>query len=217
MKSIGLLLIVLGLAVGAVSFILFGTSVTRAMAARQVASIPLTLNHQTITDPVTLDTDRFGQVSIYLDIQGDSVHEETRFDETEYKLRYRFPVRYEVSDRNDQVLISETTTASWDSGGIRTGSGQNIDIAGGTAAKTHHFGKFKPPANGQVRVKVTVESDNTYGAKARMVELRLHDNVSKQAGRVAGAFMACCSGPALVLAGLVILIMGLVGVGGKRR
>ena len=209
MRLTGLIILLLGLALMVVSFALFGTSLVRVFQARQVAQAPMQVGVETATGIITLSTDRLGQVSVYLDVHSGSVRVDNSFDDTDYQLQYRFPVRYEVLDVNGQVLLSEQTAVAWDQG-MKTSWGSNVTSTGGTESGTHDLKKFKPPPDGQVQVKITLDPDQTYGAKVQSAELRVYDQVSKHAGRVVSAFFACCSGPVLFFAGLVILIIGLV-------
>lgn len=214
MKRLGLALILLGLVLTGVSALLFGGSIYRAFNSRQVAAIPIEAGGDVQSDAMTLDRSRLAQVSLALDVQSDSVQEETQFDEREYNLRYRFPLKVEVFDEAGELVHGESVVADWD-GGFRSTSSSHVTDQGGRIVVRHHFGKFEPPATGVIRVHAELGEDTVYDARAESAQVIVYDNVTQQGPWVFGAFAGCCSGPLLVVVGAVLLFVGLVS-GNKR-
>jgi hypothetical protein len=196
------------------SVALFGFSIIRTFKARQAGSVPIELGVQKTTDIIEVDTGKLVRIAVRANIQGYSVQEETEFGETEYKLRYDFPVSYRVSDEKGAVIFSETTRMNWDTG-CGHYSRDDVTSAGGAMSAEQPFDKFEVPPPGKVKVEVRVDPDTRHQAQARSLQLIVYDNVSSHAARIRAGLIMLLLGPPLVISGGIVFIIGLASR--KRR
>ena len=202
-------LAILGVLLFAGSLALFGVSILRGTQAREVADVSLELGESTTTAPIRVETDRLAQVTVRGTVRGDSVQEKREFDETEYELRFSFPVSYSVLDSNGAVIHSQRTTVAWNSGS-RTYSGWQVTSAGGYVHAEYWFEKFQVPPPGEIRVEVRLDPDSRYGATIEEPTLRVYDRVSRHSGRVFGGLALFLLGPAIALVGCILFIVGMM-------
>lgn len=213
MVKAGVALIVLGVAGIVVSIVLFASSVSRALEARQAASIPIAVGKETTTGVIQVDTDRLCQIAVQIDVQSDSVQEkrdEQRDGKLQYALRYEFPARYTVLDENGKTIHEESAKVSWHGSGTRLTTFSEVNARGGRATVEQSLEKFEVPTPGKIRVRVLLGPDKVYQAKAKDVHLNVYDNVSPQAGRLIGGCGLICASPALVLLGVVLTVVGVM-------
>lgn len=215
MKKIGCGIAVLGILLVVGSFALFGMSITRAIEANQAASIPITVGEEVTTDVIDVDTSRLCQVTLAVDVRTESVQEKEDDamrepgDPPEFEARYDFPFRYTVLDADGNTIFSGSDHIAWDRG-MRSNSGRNVDATGGTVSVEHMYDKFPVPPPGRIRIRIEVDPDTTYEARAESVTLNVYDNVSKQGASVFGGFASMCAGPILVFIGIVVFVVGLL-------
>lgn len=220
MKKFGCAIAVLGLLLMIGSIALFGTSISRAFEAKQVASIPITVGEEVTTEVIEVNTARLCQVTLEVDVTTESVQEDDDDpmrepgDPPKFEARYNFPFRYVVLNEEGDTIFSGADDVAWDRG-MRSFSAENLDATGGTVSVEHMYDKFAVAPPGRIRIRIELNSDETYQAEADHVAVNVYDNVSKQGGRVVGGFATMCAGPMLIVAGIVVFVLGLVSQ--KRR
>ena len=215
MKRFGILLIALGVALLVGSIALFGFSVKRAVDSRVVAKLPVRLGKTFTTEPLTVSTDRACQIAVHATVSTKAMKEETRFDEKVYEAQYRFPISYTVTDEEGNTLCSEDTALGWNEGGYKSIDHQQIDSTSGTISLEAAFRKFDARPPGTIHVTFTMKPDAEYHAKAENVELRVYDQVTRQASSILGGITMTCCGPLVIAVGVLVFIAGLFR--GKKR
>jgi len=213
MKKIGCGLVIVGVLFLVGSVALFGFSITRAIEAKQVASIPIEIGEQTTTDVINVDTERLCQIELAATVSSDSVQEEDEHqfegDDPDFELRYDFPFEFTVLNADGKNLTSGSDRLHWNEG-MRSSMGGIVDAEGGTLHVEHSYDKFEVPPPGRIQVEVEVDPDTTYGAEAKNLKLNIYDNVSAQGASVFGGFTMLCFGPLLIGTGLVVFVIGLL-------
>jgi len=210
MRGWGCSLSILGLILCVLSLTLFSRSIWRALQARCAHAQAIELGKDTTTEVIAVDVGRSCQIAVEIDVQSDSVDEDRKGGETAYKLRYNFPLVYTVRDAEGNALGRFTGAARWDQGLRITRGEPDIGATGGTARIQHNFAKFDPPPSGKIKVDTRVMPDTEYGAKARSVELKVYDNVTRHARSLLSASLFVMIGPILMVIGLVLFIIGAV-------
>lgn len=192
----------------------FGMSIWRAIAAKKVLTIPLELDTKTTTELIKVDTHRNCMISVTTDFNSTSVQEEESFGETEYVLRYRFPVLYRVLDKQGNTIFKETRNAGWNEDNRRVYvHHEEAERSGGSAVFEQYFAKFEVDPPGIIRVEIEVKPDSDYQAQANSVELCVYDNVSKHTWSILSGCFACCLVPVAFLIGAILLFVGVMRSG----
>lgn len=199
MKRAGCLLGLFGLIACGASFALFGASIFRAAAAREVATVDLVVGEPADTGVVAVDTARLVQVAVAAVVRSEHATSGVG-SSSSVELRYAFPFRYTVYDEAGNVVAKEETDFASE-GGMRTTEWSRITNDGGSVKLERSYDKFAVPAPGNVRVVAQIEPDRDFDAELDGAKLVLYDNVSKHVGRV--------------LWGVALLVFGgLAGLGG---
>lgn len=207
-KKIGCGIILVGLLMIVLSFTFFGNAIFWAINAQQVASMPLGVDERMTTDIIDVNPNELAQVGVKAHVTTSSVQEETKFNETSYKARYRFPVTYRVLDENGKELIGENVAVRWSGGGVRLITNEAVDSSGGTLTVRQEYEKFEAPS-GTIRVEALIEPDSEYGAKASEIELLVFDNVHRHGNSVMRGTLLILLSPALIFMGVVVFVVGL--------
>jgi hypothetical protein len=218
MAKVGCGIALAGVLLMAGSCAAFGVSIKRAVAARQVASIPIAVGEEITTDVMEVDTARLCQVALRVNVRSTSVQEddELRFpdEKPEFEIRYDFPFRYSVLDADGDTVYSSSHHLAWNSG-TQLISAKDVDATGGRVNVEHSFDKFKVSPPGRIRIRIEIEPDETYRAEAQQVMLNVYDNVSKQGSTVLGGFAMICMAPLLIGTGIIVFLIGVLS-GGSR-
>jgi hypothetical protein len=213
MKKIGCGLFLIGMALFVVAFVMFGATIKAATESNRVKAFPMTLGEAVKTGPVTVNTDRFCQVTVKARMTVTNVEAKKRFDKTEYEGNYHFPLTYRVTDA-DGKLVHEQTTAVNSDQGTRINHSASLNEKGGTVSVEQCFDKFQAP--GPVQVEATLQPDAQYGATLQDGRLIVYDNVSKHGQRIMGGVVLFFGGPALGVVGIGVFVLGLF-TGGKKN
>lgn len=207
MKRFGCVLGIAGLLACIASFVLFGTSIFKAFAAREVVSVPIAVGEPADTGVVSVDTALLCQVAIAAEVRSEHVQRGAGSD-GKLELRYAFPFRYTVYDESGNVVAREEVDFASD-GGMRTNVSSRVTDDGGSESLERSYEKFAVPAPGNVRIVAQIDADRDFGAALEEARLVVYDNVSKHASRVIwGVVLLVCGG----LAGLAGAMLFLFAV-----
>jgi hypothetical protein len=200
---------ILGVVTMLASFGFFGMSIWRAIAAKEALILPLELDRKTVTEWIEVKTSRNCMISVTTDFNSTSVQEEERFGETEYVLRYRFPVLYRVLDKQGNTIFKETRNAGWNEENRRVNVHyEEAERSGGSAVFEHYFAKFKVDPPGIIKIEIEVKPDSDYQAQINTLEMCVYDNVSKHTWSLLSGCFAFCLGPVVFLIGVILLFVG---------
>jgi hypothetical protein len=197
MKIAGCALMAVGAALLAASLVFFGTIVKRAMDAREVAKVPVEAGGSFRTDLLPVATDKQCQVAVRIHPEGTipgNVDMET------LKTRYPFSLAYRVFDGAGKEVFSQSLPAGLSGMTTFHQSPQALWIE-------KSYAKF-PVTSSPVRLEAEFTPDFK-GAKAR-AELKLYDTVSDHTGATVGGVLLLLAGPAVGVAGLLLLIFAFV-------
>lgn len=206
MKKAGCGLAVLGVVLLGVSFALFGSSIFKAMAAREAAVTPAVPGMPADSGVVAVATDKLCRVALRGTVRSEHARRGTG-DTDSWELRYAFPFRYTVYDEAGAVLHEEERDFASDGGGAaRTSSQARVTGEGGSVQVEHGFEKFAVPPPGNVRVVARLGNDADFGASFEGAELVLYDQVSKHAKRVGIGIGLFAVGGLALFAGAALFI-----------
>lgn len=207
MRNLGCVLLVLGVGLACTALVFWGVTIKKATDARRAVTLPLQLDVKATTPTAKIDTDKFSQVAVQAEIHSDKVEKKENMDhETEYNLKYDFPVEYRVLDEQGHVVYTEKTSFAWN-GGFRTSTRSDITEKGGSSVIEHGFEKFKVPPPGRVSVEILVQPDTQYKSEARDVQLIVYDNVSKHVQDIMAGILFVIGGGIVALVGGILLIV----------
>lgn len=213
MKSIGCGLVVLGILALAGSFAMFGFAIKQSLEGKEVTSLPLEAGEPTQSDDIRLNPDLMGQLVVEVVVESTSVQEEKDRldeDETDYELRYAFPLKYTVRGSDGQQLHYEDTSMAWDGGGRRSSTGGSVTVDGGTRRIKHSMGRFEVPDDGIVRIEAELATDTRYDATASEGRIHVYGDVQNAGESATGGMMMFCFGPVLVMTGIALVIVASV-------
>lgn len=208
MKRFGCLLGIGGLLACVASFAMFGTSIFKAFAAREVSSVPLVVGEPADTGVVAVDTALLSQVAIAVKVRSEHVMRGAGSNAS-LELLYAFPFRYTVYDESGRVVAREESELTSD-GGMRTNVSKRATDEGGSESYERGFEKFAVPAPGNVRVVAQVDPDRDFGATLEEARLIVYDNVSKHAKRVIWGALLLAFGGLAGVAGAMLYIFALL-------
>jgi hypothetical protein len=215
MKKLGCLLAVFGVLVFGGSFVLFGSSIWRAMEANRVTAVQLEPGKKISSDAFTVDTGKACQIVVRLQVVAAQVEKGTDTEgETDYDAKYKFPFSYQVTDGRGNKIAGSDDPLAWDAGTRSYGDKQLTD-AGGTVTVGHHFGKFDVRSPGRVKVEAEIKPDAEFGAELTKAEVELYDKVSRHTRSLVGGTLMLLGGPVLVVLGVIVFLVGLVAGGGR--
>lgn len=209
MAHLGRRLAVIGLILSVAVMVLFGREIERALQARCVIAMPLEVGKEATTDPLQVDTGRGCQVAFVLRVRSSSVAEEREAGETRFAVRYCFPYVCMALDADGKPLFSEQGAARWDQP-ARIVHDESADASGGRAHVQHNLSKFDVRPPGTLRVRATLHADVEFAAQAEAAELRVYDNLDRPPGEMVLAAVAVLFGPAVMMVGVVVGIIGWV-------
>ncbi len=204
MKRAGCSLAILGVLLCAGSLVAFGSSIFRAMTAREAQVARLAPGESWSSGPLTVDTAKFCQVAVRGLVR--SPHAK-RGSNDDWDLQYAFPFRYTVYDAAGHVLQQEDEDFASD-GGVHSITDERVTEDGGSARLEQGFAKFQVPPPGAIRVEATLGEDADFGAAIESPEVVVYDNVSKHAKRVGIGVALLVVGGGLTMLGFVLLIVG---------
>lgn len=206
-KRIGILLLVIAVLMLAAAVASFVYSAYRAWHAGEIIRDTVPLGQAYSSPLLSVDTSDLVQVALVFDVQSNSVQEQHDDSGKHYSARYNFPLSYQVVDADDALLFEQRCDAGWDSCGTRSTSNNHVDQHGGTVTVEHAFDKFRVPPPGQIRVRLLVEPDPSYGASARHIELVVYDKVISHVGTVAAGIGLLLFAPLLLISGILLMVM----------
>lgn len=208
MKRLGWALTILGFALCAASFYFFGSSVMRAMAAREAKELPVEIGAPIDTGVVPIETELFCQVAVSALVRSSHAERGVGSD-AEWKLEYAFPFHYTVYDEAGHVLAEETGEFG-SGGGVRETERSNVSAEGGTESVEIGYEKFRVAPPGNVRVVARLEPDTEFGATIERGRLILYDRVSRHGRRIAAGVAVMFAGGLAVVGGVGLLIFAAV-------
>jgi hypothetical protein len=185
--------------------------VWEGIQSRMVTSAPVKLEHTTVTEVASVNTEKACQVGLLLDLETLSVKEsEDKFesDKMNYEARYEFPVTFKVLDEQGKEIHAEETAAAWDRG-TRSYEKQDVTRGKGALIVEHDFSKFDVPEPGRIKVEIKVMPDGKFKAVAGNLEVRLYDDVARHTRTVLGGVASFLLGPVIVGIGILVFIVGL--------
>jgi hypothetical protein len=205
MRRAGCGLAILGVLLCAGSMAVFGSSIFRALAAREVGSGSIDAGSTWTSGPLTVDTAKFVQVAVRGLVRSPHAKRSTG-DSGGWDLQYAFPFRYTVVDAQGRAIEQQSEDFASDSG-TRSISKQRITESGGSAHLEEGFEKFAVPPPGEIRVEATLGEDADFGATIESAEVVVYDNVSKHAGRVGIGVALLVVGGGTAMLGSILLIV----------
>lgn len=206
MKKAGCGLAILGVVLLGVSFALFGSSIFKAMAAREAAVAPVVPGMPADTGVAAVATDKLCRVALRGTVRSGHARRGAGADDS-WELRYAFPFRYTVYDEAGAILHEEERDFASDGGGVaRTSSQARVTAEGGSVRVEHGFEKFAVPPPGNVRVVARLENDADFGASFEGAEIVLYDQVSRHAKRVGFGVALFAVGGFALFAGAALFI-----------
>jgi len=208
MKRFGCGLGIAGLLACFASFGMFGSSIFKAFAAREVASVPIAAGEPADTGVVAVNTELLCQVAIATDVRGEHVKRGIGSDAA-LELQYSFPFRYTVYDESGNVVAKEETGFASD-GGMRTNVSSRVTDEGGSESLERSYEKFAVPPPGNVRIVAQIDPDRDFGATLEGARLVVYDNVSKHAKRVIWGVVLLVFGGLAGLVGAMLFIFAVL-------
>jgi len=193
----------------AITMLVFGREIERALQPRCVTRLPLEVNKRLTSDVIAVEPGRGCQVGVELVVSGSwsSVLKDLVRGEPEYWFRYRFPLSLYTLDEAGDVALTRHEKLVWDDGTRRVRD-ERVDASGGRARVLHVLPKFEAPASGKLRVRAFLSPDTEFGATAESAELRVYDNITRPHDEMVMAAAALLFGPAVMMLGVVLGIAG---------
>jgi hypothetical protein len=205
MRRAGCGLAILGVLLCAGSLVAFGSSIFRALAAREAHVAPLLPGAKWTSGPITVDSAKFTQVAVRGLIRSTHAHRGSG-DDGGWDLDYAFPFSYTVFDEQGRILAQQAKDFA-SGGGVHTVTQERVTEEGGSAHLEQGYEKFAVPPPGAIRVEATLGEDVDYGATIESPEIVVYDNVSKHAKRIGIGIGMLIVGGGLAMLGVVLLIV----------
>lgn len=166
-----------------------------------------------IADPITPEIFTFrstpgtlARFSVKTRIETSSVQEKNMDFKTEFEPRYRFPLRYTITDSTGGIISQENTYLAWDEGS-RSISNEAITSTGGSLDITTGLEKTTVPADGTMNIEIAFSQDTTYRAKLVDPRLQFYENVINNTWYiVSGIIMLIVGGILCVISFIFVLI-----------
>lgn len=198
-------LAILGIVLMAVTMLVFGREIERALQARCVAIVPLELSKETASEVVTPERGRGCQVAVEIRLRSNSVEEAGGRN----TIRYNFPIACTALDGEGCEAMRIQAAARWDDA-TRLVRREESDASGGRAHVQHNLPKFQDPPSGKLQVRATLMPDAEFGASVESAELKVYDNVDRPANAIVVASVALLAGPVVMIVGVVLGVAGWV-------
>jgi len=141
------------------------------------------------------------------DISTSSVQEDPDSFNEEYLSRFRFPVRYRISDADGNVLLRKKTTLAWKDGGSISKSNANTSSTGGTLRASTNMKKFTVPADGNINIDIELGPDTTYEASYSSPQLHLYAGMINNIPYIVAGVVMLFLGFVLSLIGFIFLVI----------
>ena len=206
MAQLGRRLAILGMVLMAVTMLVFGREIERALQSRCVAAVPLETGKEATSGATEVEAGRGGLVAFEISFESRSVQGPGKAT-AGHTLRYSFPFTCTVLDAAGNPLFSEQGALRWDQG-TRLAREETADASGGRGRVQHNLSKFDAPSPGKIEVKARLLPDAEYGAKATAAELKVYDNVTRPREQMILGAVALLFGPAVMVSGVVLAIAG---------
>ena len=206
MKVLGCAISIVGILLCVASVALFGLTISRAMEARPVQTLPLEMGNKLNSDVITVDTSKLCMIALKAKVTSTSARRQTG-SEDKYDLQFSFPFRYRVVDEDGKVLVTEDTRFADDTG-TRSFRDQHVTSNGGTVEVETGYEKFPVTSPGKIRVEAEIHLDETDPATAEGLNLIVYDRVSKHAKSVTAGVLLLVLGGGLAILGGVLFIVG---------
>lgn len=206
MRTLGLGILLAGIAFLLASAALFGWLLWGAFDAHEVARVPIELGEEFVSEPIGVRGDRMCQLAVRCRIESDETRQErakTFDDEDEFTLLYHLPFHYVVTAGNETIVEATEAidgrnhVASWSrSGGTRNG---------GWIEATFWFDKFAvPDGTREISVRARVEPDEEFESEASGLELIVTDDAEPLLGRILAAILCAVLGLIATIVGAVL-------------
>jgi uncharacterized protein len=124
-----------------------------------------------------------------------------------YLARFKFPVKYSVTDSNGNKIIAEDELLAWKGGGHISKSNEEASSVGGVLTAVSRFDKFTVPADGSFNLALVIEPDTTYEADASSIKLHLYEGMIDNTWYVVAGIALLIIGAFTTLAGFIYLII----------
>jgi len=144
--------------------------------------------------------------AVEADVATDSVQEDTEDYSNDYIARFKFPIRYQVSDANGNTLLDETDRLVWDDGGFSSKKDEKTTSTHGTLIATTSFDKFTVPADGMFNIEIEVSPDTTYEANASSLTLHLYEGLIDNTWYIGAGVIMLIVGFLMALIGFIVLV-----------
>jgi len=203
MTQFGRKLAVAGILLMAVTVVLFGRDIERALQARCVAIVALEVGREATSEAVAAEPGRGCLVAVELRLRSSSVEKSGAAP----SLRYSFPLACTALGDGGGELFAIRAAVRWDDA-ARLVRDESADASGGRARVQHNLPKFDAPPTGTLRVRATLMPDTEYGATVESARLKVYDNVVRPTDEIALAGVVLLAGPALLVLGVVLAIVG---------
>ncbi|MBM4041390.1 MAG: hypothetical protein FJ290_23050 [Planctomycetes bacterium] len=208
MAQLGRRLAILGIVLMAITMLVFGRDIERALQARCVARLPIEVAKALTTDAIAVEPGRGCQLGVELVVSSKTIVKDVVRGEPEYWFRYNFALMLQAIEEADRVLFkAEPVGLLWDEG-TRFVREERVDATGGLMRVLHVLPKFEAPASGKLRIRAWLDPDKRFGATAESAELRVYDNIVRPHGEMVVAGAALMAGPVVMLVGVVLGIAG---------
>lgn len=152
-------------------------------------------------DPGTLA--RFG---IQAEITTTSIQEYSDSLDDEYLARFKFPIRYTISNTSGNVLISEDITLAWKNGHSISKRNENTTSISGTLTASTDLKKFTVPADGNINIEIMISPDMTYEASYASSQLHFYKGMIDNTWYLVSGFSMFFIGIILTLIGFIYVV-----------
>ena len=162
---------------------MWGASGTGALVRRHEAVVSPIESYSLSTDGAS-DKATFqarpgtlARFTLEADITTSSVQEDPESFDEEYLARFKFPVRYSISDSSGNILLHKKTTLAWKDGGSISLSNSHTSSTGGTLTASTNLYKFTVPADGNIAIDIELGEDTTYEATYSSPQVHLYEGM----------------------------------------
>ncbi len=204
MRRIGCLVLILAALGFLGSCSVFTVCIGHAYGKRRVEAKPLVGGRAEFS--AVLSTERMGQLAIAMTVRIPRALSAPN-DPAGFVPVYRFPVRCQVRDAADAIVLEADTELRADRGS-RTMTQQSVDRSVGMVAVEHRLARFPVPAGGGIRVGITLGRDVDGAATAEGVAIIVYDRVADDGPLLAAGFVLLAGSVIAVLMGVVLTIVG---------
>ncbi|MFO8008079.1 MAG: hypothetical protein R6V05_10120 [Candidatus Brocadiia bacterium] len=209
MKRTGCILALLGVGFLLLSGVFLVVRLATRLKARAVEVLALDSTGEKTGEPVRLEPGEEYQVGVTVSLTAaPAAASEAESGDPEAlrgrRLRYLFPLRYEVRNAQGVTLLRRRTSLEWDEGNRSSILGP----AERRVAATHYLDTFPAPAEGGVTVTARLEADRRYGAELNHAFVHLYQPSWLRLLIVPVAILFAM-GPVLVFIGVAVYLSGI--------